>query len=127
MDTKVDYLVTSNIQSNPLATDEISCRSLSNVTTSIDESILDLSQRSFINEKNFIDNWNESFPCNYTDQIDEDDHLHRLFIPTNDQLLNIEQSLTDQLKPHSNPQHLLSDNPPSQMDFYSSKKRTKIK
>ena len=121
MDTKVDYLVTSNI---PLATDEISCRSLSNVSTSIDESILDLSQRSLTNEKNFINNWNESsFQCNYTDQIDDDDHLHRLF---NDQQLNIEQSLTDQLKTNLNNENLLSDNQSSQMDFYSSKK-TKIK
>ena len=125
MDTTIDYLVTSNIPSNSLAIDE-NCLSSFNSTkmlnTSMDESILDLSQRPLTTEKQrmiFIENWNGNSSCNYTDEIDNDE-----FLLNNDQSLstfNIEQSLTDQLK---NEENLSSDtrtNDSSQIDFYCSK------
>jgi hypothetical protein len=124
--------VTNDAQSEHIATGSITFNSEKIENTSTEESILDLSQRpsstiEIINpNKQFviIDNWSNDFTCDYTDDIHDD--FNQLLILNNDQQLNIEQSLTDQLKPDRKKEIFLSDIPnQSQMDLYYSKKKSK--
>ncbi len=137
MDTTFDQLVTTDVQSGVIVTRGLpfsSYKSENIPNTSIEESILDLSQRSTTRRKELrnsnpqsivIDNWKKDLICNYTDDIDED--LNRIFIRNNnDNQLNIQQSLTDQLKNDLKKENSLSDNSyQSQIDLYSSRKKSK--
>jgi hypothetical protein len=137
MDTTFDQLVTTDVQSGLIVTRGIpfsSYKSENIPNTSNEESILDLSQRSTTTRKELInsntrsiviDNWNKDLICNYTDDIDED--LNRILIINNDDnQLNIEQSLTDQLRNNLKKENSLSDNYyQSQIDLYSSRKKSK--
>ena len=101
----------------------------STINTPSNSSILDLSQRPSTTEITntndqfiIIDNWNKDLICNYTDNVDDD--LNRILIINKDNQLNIEQSLTDQLKPDRKKDISLSDIPnQSQIDLYYSKKK----
>ncbi|CAM4749184.1 unnamed protein product [Rotaria magnacalcarata] len=137
MDTTLDQLMSTDAQSGLIVTRGIPLSSFISenvVNTSIEEFILDLSQRpitamsSEIIYKNssihYIDNWSNDTKCNYTDSIDDD--LNRISIINSDNKLNIEQSLTDQLKHHSLQEDSLSDSSnknQSKLDLYSSKKK----
>ena len=130
MDTTFDHLVTTDAQSDLIVTRGIPVSSIisKNIShTSTEESILDLSQRSttteITNSTVIIDNWSQDSTCVYTDSIDDD--FKRLSIPNEDNNLNIEQSLTDQLKHNSIKENSLSDTNQSQLDLYCSKKKTK--
>ncbi|CAF1292119.1 unnamed protein product [Rotaria sordida] len=139
MDTTFDKLVTTDAQSGLIVTRGIPLSSFISenvMNTSNEEFILDLSQRStttttteIINKNHsidIIDNWENNSTCNYTDSIDDD--LNRiLIINNNDNKLNIEQSLTDQLKHHSIQEDSLSDSSnrnQSKLDLYYSTKKT---
>ncbi|CAF4581583.1 unnamed protein product [Rotaria sp. Silwood2] len=138
MDTTFDNLVTTDAQSGLIVTRGIPLSSFISedvINTSNEEFILDLSQRSTTatteimnkNESNYIiDNWNNKSTCNYTDSIDDD--FNQILIINNDNKLNIEQSLTDQLKHHSIQEDSLSDSSnrnQSKLDLCYSRKKTK--
>ncbi|CAF1380127.1 unnamed protein product [Rotaria sordida] len=137
MDTTFDKLVTTDAQSGLIVTRGIPLSSFISenvMNTSNEEFILDLSQRSttttteIINKNHsidIIDNWENNSTYNYTDSIDDD--LNRILIINNDNKLNIEQSLTDQLKHHSIQEDSLSDSSnrnQSKLDLYYSTKKT---
>ncbi|CAF1122100.1 unnamed protein product [Rotaria sp. Silwood1] len=121
MDTTFDNLVTTDAHSGLIVTCGIPLSSFISeniINTSHEEFILDLSQRSttttttteIINKNQSIDiinNWENNSICNYTDSIDDD--FNKILILNNDNKLNIEQSLTDQLKHHSIQDDSLSD------------------
>ena len=131
MDTTFDQLVTNDVQSGPIATEAIPLSPLDsdkNPHTSTEESILDLSQRpSTTNSKQrfvIVNDWNIDSACIYTDDISDD--FHRQSILSNDDTLNIEQSLIDQLQNDLKIENSLSDNPnQSQIDLYCSKEKPK--
>lgn len=134
MDTTFDHLVTNDVQSGLITTHSIPLCSLNSEkisNTSTEESILDLSQRpSTIEISNsnkqcvVIDNWRKDLTCHYTDDINDD--LNQISILNKDNQLNIEQSLTDQLKPDLKKDKSLSDiTHQSQIDLYCSKKKSK--
>lgn len=145
MDTSLDQLVSTDAQSGLIVTRGIPLSSFisENVTSaSNEEFILDLSQRRMITttttthtiepiNKNssvhYINDWTNDSKYNYTDAIDND--FNRILPQDNDDKLNIEQSLTDQLKHQSTQDEpKLSDTSnkiPSKLDYYSSLKKTR--
>jgi len=126
MDTTFDHLVTTDAQSSFIVTHDIPVSSKNISNTSTDESILDLSQRSTTELTNSVvnfDNWRKDSTCVYTDSIDDD--FKRLSILNKDNNLNINQSLTDQFKHNLIKENSLSDIHQSQIDLYSSTKKTK--
>ncbi len=86
-------------------------------------SILDLSQRTTTtNSIVIIDNWTNDSPCIYSDTIDND--IEKVEMQKD---LNIEQSLTDQLKDLPIKEDSLSDSSninKSKLDFYPSVKKS---
>jgi len=136
MDTTLDHLVTKDAQSGLIVTRGIPISSLKSENLpniSLEESILDLSQRPSTTEiRNtndqsiIIDNWRNDLTCNYTDDINDD--LNRILIINQDNQFNIEESLTDQFKNDLKKENSLSDNSntnQSKIDFYCSKKKSK--
>ncbi|CAF1010355.1 unnamed protein product [Adineta ricciae] len=122
MATTLNHLVTTDCRVDQLGTTDTSAQSATNSKkASTDESILDLSQRPMMTT-DIDDKWRENSPCPYTDSIDAE--FQRISLANPDVDLDVNQSLTSQLKHNSIAEHSVSDNSiQSQVNLYSSKKK----
>ena len=141
MDTALDHLVTAETQSDPRATDGLPLASAvisaDTSTTSIEESILDLSRRPTKDIQDshrsmiIIDHWTDDSASlltrHYTDTIDDND-LYPVSAVKEENTFNLEQSLTDQLRKNSIREDSLSDSShrnPSKLDLVPLEKKIK--
>lgn len=124
MATTLNHLVTADCQVDQLDTTDTSTQSATNSKKNpADESILDLSQRPMMTT-DMNANWQDQSSCPYTDSID--DEFQRISLPNPDADVDVNQSLTNQLKHTSITEHSVSDNSiQSQVNLYPSKKKLK--
>ena len=124
MATTLNHLVTTDCRVDQLGTTDTSVQSANNSKkASTDESILDLSQRPMM-ATDINDKWRDNSSCPYTDSIDAE--FQRISVANIDVDLDVNQSLTSQLKHNSIAEHSVSDNSiQSQVNLHSSKKRVK--